>query len=113
MKRTLLLLLLCLPPVLIGCTSSPSPRNTAADEDKIKANLAKLDPADRKLAEEQKYCVVEGENRLGAMDVPIKLELKGETVFVCCKSCRKEAEADPDKTIAKVKELRAKDTGRQ
>jgi hypothetical protein len=113
MKRTFLLLLLCLPPVLIGCTSSPSPHGTAGEEGKIKANLAKLDPEDRKLAEGQKYCAVENENRLGSMDVPIKLVVKGEPVFVCCKSCRKEAEADPDKTLAKVKELRAKATGRE
>jgi hypothetical protein len=113
MKRTLLLLSLCLPPVLVGCTSSPSPRNTAADEAKIKANLAKLDPEDRKLAEEQKYCAVENENRLGEMDVPVKVVVKGEPVFLCCKSCRKEAEANPDKTLAKVKELRAKGTGRE
>jgi hypothetical protein len=115
MKRTLLLLLLALPPVLAGCDHAPPPpRNTSAsDEDKIKANLAKLDPEERKLAEEQKYCALENENRLGSMGVPVKVVLKGEPVFLCCKGCRKEVEADPDKALAKLKELRAKNTGRE
>jgi hypothetical protein len=114
MKRTLLLLLLALPPVLAGCDHPAPPRSTSAsDEDKIKANLAQLDPEDRKLAEEQKYCALENDNRLGVMGVPVKVELKGEPVFLCCKGCRKEVEADPDKALAKVKELRAKNTGRE
>jgi hypothetical protein len=113
MKRTLLLLLLALPPVLAGCDHAPPPRSTSTDEDKIKANLDKLDPDDRKLAEEQKYCALENENRLGVMGVPVKVVLKSEPVFLCCKGCRKEVEADPDKTLAKVKELRAKNTGRE
>jgi hypothetical protein len=29
-------------------------------------------------------------------------------VFVCCKSCKRKAEADPDATLAKVAELKAK-----
>jgi hypothetical protein len=115
MNRACLLLLLTVPLVLTGCSgSSPSPRAKGGDdEEKIKANLAQLDPADRKLAEQQKYCAEENDNRLGAMGVPVKIELKGEPVFLCCKGCRKDAEADPDKTLAKVKELRAKNSGRE
>lgn len=82
---------------------------TAADKDAdIKANLAKLSPEDRKLAEEQKFCVVESDTRLGAVGVPLKIVLKDQPVFLCCKNCLKEAQADPDKTLAKVKELKAK-----
>ena len=33
---------------------------------------------------------------------------KETTVFVCCKGCQKKALADPDKTLAKVEELKAK-----
>jgi hypothetical protein len=101
----------------------PAPRSTllaadekkddkAADKDKeeaeIRAELAKLPPEDRKLAEQQKYCVIEDDNRLGEMGPPIKLMIKGQPVFICCKGCKKQAEADPDKTLAKVKELKAK-----
>jgi hypothetical protein len=77
-------------------------------EKEIKANLAKLSPEDRKLAEAQKYCAVENDDRLGEMGVPIKIMLKDQPVFLCCKGCKKEAEKDPDKTLAKVKELKAK-----
>ena len=84
----------------------------AADKDKeeaeIRAELAKLPPEDRKLAEQQRWCVIEDDNRLGEMGPPIKLMIKGQPVFICCKGCRKQAEADPDKTLAKVKELKAK-----
>jgi hypothetical protein len=78
------------------------------DEAKIKKNLAKLSAKDRKVAVEQKFCAIEDENRLGAMGVPIKLTIKGQPVFLCCNDCKKEALADPDKTLAKVKELKEK-----
>jgi uncharacterized protein (TIGR03000 family) len=80
----------------------------AVDEAKIKANLAKLGDDDRKLAEEQKFCAVEGDTRLGEVGVPVKVVVKDQPVFLCCKMCAKEAQADPDKTLAKVKELKAK-----
>ncbi len=85
-------------------------KNDAADDEKeIKENLSKLSPEDRKIAEAQKYCPIEDDNRLGGeMGVPYKITLKGQTVFLCCKSCVKEANKDPDKTLAKVKELKAK-----
>jgi len=42
------------------------------------------------------------------MGVPVKVMVKDQPVFLCCKGCQKEALADPDKTLARVKELRAK-----
>jgi hypothetical protein len=93
-------------------------RAAAADKDadkkkdveaEIKANLAKLPEKDRKIAEEQKFCPIT-EERLGdpEMGVPIKLMVKDQPVFLCCKGCQKKALADPDKTLAKVKELKDK-----
>jgi hypothetical protein len=82
-----------------------------ADEAEIRANLAKLSPEDRKLAEEQKFCAVNSDDRLGSMDAPIKVMVKGQPVFLCCGHCKKEALADPDKTLAKVKELKARAAG--
>jgi hypothetical protein len=84
---------------------------SADDDADIKANLAKLNPADHSLAEEQRFCAVENENRLGMMGVPAKILVKGQPVFLCCKSCTKQALADPDKTLAKVKELKALSAG--
>ena len=76
--------------------------------DEVAAERAKLDPADRALVEAQEWCVVSTDERLGSMGAPIKLDIKGQPVFVCCKGCKKKAEADPDKTLAKVAELKAK-----
>ena len=47
-------------------------------------------------------------DRLGAMGPPSKLMVRGEPVFLCCDGCKKKALADPDKTLARVKELKAK-----
>jgi hypothetical protein len=93
---------------LAGCTQSPSGAQGQGKENKIKANLAKLGEEDQKAAEEQKYCVVETDNELGAMGAPIKVMIKDEPVFVCCKSCVDEAKKHPDETLAKVKEFKAK-----
>jgi hypothetical protein len=96
-------------------TATATPAGTAkttgavdSDEAEIKANLAKLSPEDRALAEKQKYCVEQKDELLGSMGVPIKLTIKGEAVFVCCKSCEKHALKDPDKTLQTAKELREK-----
>jgi hypothetical protein len=73
---------------------------------KIKAALAKLSPEDRKLAEAQKSCPISGD-LLGSMGKPLKVMVKDQPVFLCCDGCEKGALADPEKTLAKVKELKA------
>ncbi|HEY7326856.1 MAG TPA: hypothetical protein VH592_04410 [Gemmataceae bacterium] len=89
-----------------GCAqdSSAPPLDKEA---KIKASLDQLDPADRELAEEQKYCAVENEKRLGSMNKPIKILVKDQPVFLCCKGCEKRALEDPDKTLETVKKLKS------
>ena len=72
-----------------------------------KATLAKLGPEDRRLAERQGRCPVSDEP-LGSMGVPVKLKVQDEPVFLCCASCREKAQADPNKTLARVRELKAK-----
>jgi hypothetical protein len=102
--------------IVAGCKDTPpeKPKENSKNADKAKAedkyaeNFAKLDPADRKIAEAQKYCAVENENRLGSMGTPYKLMVKDQPVFLCCKSCQKQALADPDKTLAKIEELKKK-----
>jgi hypothetical protein len=86
-----------------------TPAEDAKEAKEIAANRAKLSPADQKLADAQEWCVVNNEERLGGMmGVPVKLTIKGETVFLCCKSCKSDAEKDPEKTLAKLAELKAK-----
>lgn len=84
-------LVLLLPLFAIGCSNNASISQEKPEdkEAKIKAALDQLDPADRTLAEEQKFCAVEPKNRLGSMGKPIKLTIEDEPVFVCCKSCEK------------------------
>lgn len=99
-----------------GCNNPPQekPRlsekatEQAIEDSEIKNTLAALGSEDQKLAEAQKYCAVESENRLGGMGLPVKVMVNDEPVFLCCKGCRKRALADQQKTLAKVKELKAK-----
>jgi hypothetical protein len=82
-----------------------------AAEDKeatIRANLAKLPEKDRKLAEAQKWCAVETDDRLGATGIPEKIQIKDQPIFLCCKKCIDQARKNPDQTLARVKELQAK-----
>jgi hypothetical protein len=72
----------------------------------FKAAMAKLPEADRKLAEAQRYCAVQPENRLGSMGAPVKLEIGGKPVFLCCAGCREHALADPKATLAEAEKLR-------
>jgi hypothetical protein len=97
------------PPEKPKADAKPAAKADAELEAAIKANLAKLSPEDRKLAEAQRFCAVEGEeSRLGSMDVPIKLMIKGKPVFICCGGCKKQALAEADKTLARAEEFRAK-----
>ena len=70
------------------------------------AALAKLPPKDREAAEAQKYCAVMSDNLLGSMGTPIKIELEGKAVFLCCKGCVNKAKRNPSATLAKVEELK-------
>lgn len=47
-------------------------------------------------------CVVSGE-KLGSMGKPYSFTHEGTEVRLCCKSCRKDFEADPAKFLAKLK----------
>lgn len=113
--RWLTIILFVSASFLAGCSGPSADKPSAAEkgdnEAGIRANLAKLDTEDRKLAEAQRFCAVESENRLGSMDTPVKVMLNDQPVFLCCKGCRKEALADPEKTLARVTELKAKTAG--
>jgi hypothetical protein len=64
-----------------------------------------LSAADQALADVQGLCPVSDEE-LGTMGPPIKLTVKGEPLFICCKGCEKKVNADPDKYLAKVAQLK-------
>ena len=117
----LLLAALALP----GCAGRPTERHGAGDgadapakaagraddEASVRANLEKLGPEDRKLAEGQGFCAVETKNPLGSMGVPYKIDVQGQPVFLCCDGCETRARAHADRTLARVKELKEKQAG--
>jgi hypothetical protein len=116
MKALVLLLVVALAP--LGCGSKPSEADkpdskagkvTKDDSDQdnadIRANLDKLSPDDRKLAEAQRLCPV-ANKPLGSMDVPVKLDVKGQPVFICCIGCKRKVEKEPDAILSKVAELK-------
>jgi hypothetical protein len=111
MKTAAWFLATALALTLAGCgggsTTAPKADGPTAEE-KITQNLATLSDEDRKLAEAQKYCAVDSENRLGGMGKPFQMEIKGEKVFLCCKGCEKEALKDEDTVLAKARQLREK-----
>ena len=103
---------------LIGCgqhasSPAPGPQTPAATaapaqespgpaigESKAHAKST-LTEADRKLIAQQKVCPVSGEE-LGAMGDPVKVVVKGRTVFLCCDGCEEALRADPDKYLKKL-----------
>ncbi|MBA4066937.1 MAG: hypothetical protein C0501_25165 [Isosphaera sp.] len=95
--------------LLAGCgANADKPPAAQTKPDEVAAERAKLPPADRALVEAQEWCVVNTDERLGSMGPPMKLDIRGQTVLICCKGCKRKAEADPDKTLAKAEELKTK-----
>ncbi|MBY0524743.1 MAG: hypothetical protein K2R98_15165 [Gemmataceae bacterium] len=83
------------------------------EEAEIRANRAKLGVEDQKRVAAQEYCPIMQDNRLGSMDVPIKVMVKDKEgkehpVFVCCKGCVKKAHRAPEQTLATLEQLKAK-----
>ena len=77
------------------------PEDSVANAD-LTAALAKLPAEDKTLAEKQKICPVSGE-LLGTMGVPIKIDVKGQPVFICCDGCKEKLLSTPDEYLAKLK----------
>ena len=71
------------------------------DMEKMKAELAKLSPEDAASAEKQHMCPVSGE-MLGTMGAPIKVDLQGQQVWICCEGCRNQLLENPDEFLAKL-----------
>ena len=84
------------------------PPLTTTEAARIKAALAKLSPEDRRPAEAQVFCAIDQESRLGSMGPILKVTIKGQPVFLCCKGCESEARAHPDNTLAKLQTLMAR-----
>ena len=100
-------------PVFVCCEGCVEDAVKAGKDTLIKAEkltkasavLAKLSEEDRAAAEAQKYCAIQTKGLLGSMGAPVKLELDGKLVFLCCKGCIRKAQANPKATLAKAEEL--------
>jgi hypothetical protein len=82
--------------------AEPESKVTAADADpEDLKNIEQLPEADRKPALAQRICPVTGA-ALGSMGVPVKITLRGQTVFLCCKGCVGKAKRSPDEMLKKL-----------
>lgn len=89
-------------------SNSPDASSVSTDEQRvIREALSRLTDADRRLAEIQVICPIV-KDHLGSMGPPVKVQIKGRTVFLCCKGCEEEALAHPDKTLKALEEAKAK-----
>jgi hypothetical protein len=94
---------------------TPSEHSSEALEDvspelqaKIRAALAKLSEADQALARAQRYCPVQ-KALLGTMGKPIRIEIEGQPVFLCCAACTNDARSDPKNTLKLVAQFKKHD----
>jgi len=95
-------------PTTATASTFPATDKPISHSDEVTAERNKLSPADRALVDAQEWCVISDEQELGAMKAPIKLDIGGQPVFICCAGCKRKAEANPEATLAKVAELKTK-----
>ncbi len=79
-------------------------------ESDVKIAMGMLSPDDRREAEAQKFCAVMNTSLLGSMGAPLKLDVQGQPVFVCCAGCKSKALKNPDETLATVAKLKAENS---
>jgi hypothetical protein len=65
---------------------------------KIEEALGQLSVADRAAAEQQRVCPVAG-MLLGSMGVPVRVDVAGQIVYLCCEGCRGRLLRDPAKYL--------------
>lgn len=76
--------------------SLTSSSSTAAEQ-----NLGKLPPPDREAARQQADCPVTGKP-LGSMGVPIRVDVDGRPIFLCCAGCTAMVQKDPQAILQKL-----------
>lgn len=83
----------------------------AAESKEIEESFASLSVEDRKLAEEQIFCPV-AEVKLGTMGMgtPIRVDIEGTPVMICCEGCRQRLLEDPEKHFAFLEEYHSGQT---
>ncbi|NOY40335.1 MAG: efflux RND transporter periplasmic adaptor subunit [Planctomycetes bacterium] len=87
-------------PSLIDPTKV-EPRMDEGLSEEALAAIAELPEEDRLLAESQRVCPV-ADYQLGSMGPPIKVDVNGTPVFICCEGCRESLLDEPVKYLAKL-----------
>jgi hypothetical protein len=91
--------LLSPPPVPVPyVVEEPAGTTSLPSIPKTMQGIALLPVADRKVALAQRTCPVTGD-LLGADGKPMKVQLRGRPVFVCCEGCRDDLKANPQKYL--------------
>ena len=81
-------------------------QRVSLSEDELK-NIQQLPEEDRQPARIQALCPVTNFH-LGSMGVPVKITLRGQPVYLCCKGCIGKAKRDPDGMLKKLAERNGK-----
>jgi Cu(I)/Ag(I) efflux system membrane fusion protein len=92
------------PSLIDPMKAAPKPDDAKSPE--IVAALSNLSDEDRALAARQRVCPVTL-YPLGSMGTPPKVEIDGQTVFLCCEGCREALLEEPDKYLAILAERAA------
>ncbi len=79
---------------------SAGPSSPAMTAEETASSLA-VSKSDQELIDKQKTCPVSGA-ALGSMGTPVKVTVKGGTVFLCCSGCKAALLKDPDKYLEKL-----------
>lgn len=67
----------------------------------VQEALADLSPEDAAAVKAQRTCPVSGE-LLGSMGEPIKVDVQGRAVWICCDGCRQDLLDNPDQYLTKL-----------
>ena len=70
-------------------------KNEASEDEPLPDSLSELSPEDLALVQQQRICPVT-EMPLGSMGDPIKVDVDGTPIFICCEACRSKLLADPE-----------------
>jgi len=95
------------PKELSHSAATARTSTTRDEDDRVQGTLALLSSDDRVLVQAQSHCPILPSNRLGAMGKPVKVLIKGQPVFLCCKGCVDEALAKDKETLEKVAQFKA------
>ena len=95
-----------------GRSSTTSATGSHQNDPDIAEALAELNSGDRRLADAQKFCAVLTDSPLGSMGTPVKVDVNGEPVFLCCDGCKAKALRNADETLANLGKLKANSAAR-